>query len=142
MQDTRAGLLKEARARSTARRVHDRVIDYDQAADLFRRFTSLDCNSAGPELARLQNLAVNVPPQALSVRGKIRDLFFRIASPILGRILRLASLASPFRAAYEMVLYTQQQQLETERRILDEVAAIGARLEMLESEVKSRRMSA
>ena len=142
MSDTSLRLLKTAEARSVARRVNEEVTDYEQVAELFRRFTDLDIRSVGPELARLQSLARAVPPQPLSLRGKIRGLFFRIVNPVLGRVLRAASLASPFQAAYELAMHVQQQQLETERRILAEIAAIGARLEILESEVRARRFPA
>jgi hypothetical protein len=141
MSDASSRLLKTAEARSVARRVNEEVIDYEQVAELFRRFTDLDIHSIGPELARLQSLARAVPPQPIGLRGKIRGLFFRIMNPVLGRVLRAASLASPFQAAYELAMHLQQQQLETERRILTEISTIGARLEILESEVWSRRFS-
>jgi hypothetical protein len=131
-------LLEKAELQAQARRVQAEVADYEQVAELFRRITSLDSRTRAPELARLQNLNRPVPPSKITVGGKLHNLFFRMVNPVLGRLLRAASLASPFQAAYELAIHLHQQQLETECKILAEVAAVRARLEILESEIRAR----
>jgi hypothetical protein len=113
-------------------------LNYEASAALFRRLTDLDHHSVGPELARLQHLNLNAP-RGRGVRARLTSTLFRIANPILGRILRTASLSSPFQAAYEMALHEQRQHLGAEHRILAELARINARLEILEREIREKR---
>jgi hypothetical protein len=141
MSDAESDLLKTAQSRSAARRLNEIVLDYEQMAELFRRFTRLDSESAGPELARLQSFACTAAPQPMTLRGKISGLLMRMVSPVIGRVLRAASLASPFQAAYDLALRLQEQQLESERRILDKIAAIEAKIEILDSKIRSRSFS-
>jgi hypothetical protein len=140
MSDANSGLLKAAKAQAAARELSEDFVDYEELAEVFRKFTSLDSQSCGPELAMLQNLTRTVPPQPLGLGGAIRRSFFSLVNPLLGRFLRMASLASPYQAAYELALHLQKQQLETERRILSELGSLGARLELLESELRSRKL--
>lgn len=132
-------LLATARAKAAEQVGDSNLPDYDQIAELFRRITDLDTHSLGPELARFENVCRPTPPQSMNFGGKVRHWFFRAVNPILGRVLRAGSLATPFRASYELSIHLHQQQLETERKILSELAEISARLELLEAEIRSRR---
>ena len=134
-------LWEIAQLHSAARERKEEVMDYESLADLFHRWTLLDTHSKGPELARLQTLSRHSPPQPVGAGGRLRALVFRILNPPLGRLLRAASLASPYQAAYDLVLQIQQQQFETERALRTEVAALRDRLDVLESELRSNRAS-
>ena len=118
------------------------LVRYEQMSELFRRLTSLDERSLGPELAKLQNVATTLPPRALGLRGRIRSILLAIISPILGRLLKAASLASPYQAAYELAVEMQERQLQLETKICTELAALNSRIEGLEAEIRSRRLSA
>ena len=139
MSEVSSRLLQIARAQAEARQSESDDRRYEQVAEFFRRITRLDRRSFGPELARFQNIDRPAPPRRMTLGGRAKALFFRIANPVIGRVLNAASLASPFRAAYELSIQLHQQQLESESRILAEIAGINARLELLESEIRSRR---
>ena len=142
MSDATSRLLHEAETLSATRRATERVLDYDRVAELFRRLTDLDSRSIGPELARLQNTARTPPPQPMTLAGKMRGLFFRMANPLLGRVLRAASLASPTQVAYQLALQIQEQQFESESKLRAEIADLRDRIEALERHVRSRRLPA
>ncbi len=139
MLDSNARLFEIARSKRAQRPGKSGLPDYEEAAELFRRITDLDARSFGPELARFENAARPAPPRALRTGGKFQYWFFRLVNPVMGRLLRAASLATPFRASYDLSIHLHEQQLATERKILAEIAAISARLELLEAEIRSRR---
>jgi hypothetical protein len=134
-------LIELARARSSAQAAREHVTDYRQLATMFMRLTDLDSRSLGPELAKLQDLSRTVPAQPLGIRGKIRGVFFKAVNPVLGRFLRAASLASPYRAAYEMAVDLLTRQLESESRMRAEIASLKDRIENLEAKAELRKTS-
>ena len=131
-----------AKSHVVARARDHEMLQYEEAAELFRRLSRLDEHSLGPELARLQSISSSVPPQPFGFRKKIRFYFFRAISPILGRLLKAASLAGPYQAAYELAVQMQERQLELESRLCAELAALNSRIDALESEIRSPRLRA
>jgi hypothetical protein len=77
----------------------------------------------------------------LGIRGRITGLFFKAVNPILGRLLRAASLASPYQAAYELAIDLLSRQLEADSKMQAEIAALQDRIETLEAQAGSRRTS-
>ena len=131
-----------AQNRVIARSRDHQLCNYEQMAELFRRLSRLDERSFGPELARLQSISTSAPPQPFGFFGKIRYYLLAVASPILGRVLKAASLAGPYQAAYELAVQMQERQLELESRLCSELTALNTRLDALESELRSRRLRA
>lgn len=141
MSDCTSQLIEMARARSSAQAAGERAVDYRQFARLFLQLTDLDSRSLGPELAKLQDLSRAASAQPLGIWGKIRAVFFRTVNPILGRFLRAASLASPYRAAYELSVELLRRQLESDSRMLAEMASLKDRIENLEAKAGLRKPS-
>jgi len=141
MSDSTTQLIELARVRTLAQASQERVTDYRQVARLFIRLTDLDSRCLGPELAKLQNLSRAVSAQPLGIRGRITGLFFKAVNPILGRLLRAASLASPYQAAYELAIDLLSRQLEADSKMQAEIAALQDRIETLEAQAGSRRTS-
>ena len=135
-------ILTIAKSRAVARSVEAQVARYQESAEFFRRLTALDEHSLGPELARLQNVPTTVPPHPYGLRKRLRSCLITAISPLLGRLLRAASLASPYHAAYELAVQMQARQLETEERICAELAALSSRIDELESEMNPSRRTA
>jgi hypothetical protein len=69
------------------------------------------------------------------------SLIFKILNPVLGRVLRVASLSSPFQASYQAVVYVLELQLESEHRMSSEIAVLQARVAALEEELRLLRRS-
>ena len=134
-------LIELARARSLAQTSEEHVPDYRQVARLLIRLTDLDSRCLGPELAKLQDLSRPVSPQPLGIRGRIRGLFFKAMNPVLGRLLRAASLASPYEAAYELTIDLLSRQLDADSKMQAEIAVLKDRIETLEAQAKSRRFA-
>ena len=131
-----------AKERAFDRSLEEQVIRYDQMAEWFRWLTAFDEQSLGPELARLQSIATTSAPRPFGFRRRVRAVFLEAVSPILGRLLKAASLASPYQAAYELVIQTKERQLQMEDRICAELAALNSKIDGLESEITSRRRTA
>ena len=142
MADVSERVLRMAKNRAMARSRDQELSNYEQMAELFRRLSGLDERSLGPELARLQSISTSVPPQPFGFFGKVKFYLLGAVSPILGRLLKAASLAGPYQAAYELAVQMQERQLELESRICSELAALNNRLDSLESEMRSRRLRA
>lgn len=142
MSDVPERVLRMAKSRVNARSRDNEMCNYEQMAELFRRLSRLDERSLGPELARLQSISTSAPPQPFGLFKKIRFYVLAAVSPILGRVLKAASLAGPYQAAYELAVQMQERQLELEGRICSELAALNSRLDALESEMRSRRLRA
>jgi len=141
MSESSSQLIELARARSSARVGGEDVIDYREFARLLVRLTDLDSRCLGPELAKLQDQSRPVPAQPLGIRGKIRGMFFKAMSPALGRLLRAASLASPYRTAYGLAVDLLRGQLELDSRLQAEIAGLKHRIETLEAQAGLRKLS-
>lgn len=132
-------LLRIAKSRAFERTLDQQAVGYEYMAEFFRRLSSIDEQSLGPELAKLQCIASLIPPRQFGLRGRIRSFLLASISPVLGKLLRAASLASPYQAAYELAVQMQEQQLNMESRICSELQALNAKINELESEMNTRR---
>ena len=142
MSEPAEHVLRMARSRALDRLTEEEIARYQRMAELFRRLTRLDEHSLGPELAKLQNIGTTCPPRGFGFRNRLRSLFLAAVTPLLGRLLKAASLASPYQAAYELAVHMHEQQLQVESQVCTEVSALVSRIDELESEIHSRRRTA
>jgi len=135
-------ILSIARNRAMARSVNADLMTYRHNAEFFRRLTALDEHSLGPELATLQSIGTNAAPHPFGLRNKIISFTVAAISRMLGRLLKAASLASPYQTAYELAIQMQERQLDIETRICAELASLSSRIEELESEIHASKRTA
>jgi hypothetical protein len=125
--------VQTARAKLSSEAAAERAGSYLRHREFFAALTELDAHSLGPELARLQNYPTAVPAQAVGWAGKCRSLFFRLVNPILGKLLHASSLASPYRAAYELAVHMLQSQFDSAAAAQAEIAELKDRITTLEA---------